>query len=269
MRFSKFIFLIVFLFFVRVYSYAQHKTDGDKSITNKIEEVVDTTLVDSTDTENEAVWDKDDGFIIDKQMLLINDSAESLKNNKDFAYAKNLDSTLKELKKKETNQVSRNKNHSSSWLEHFFSSSFTKIIFWSLAIIFIVFILYKLFLTEGIFQRKSKASDVISLQEEEHLSTTTDYNKLIVQSIANKDYRLATRYHYMQTLQKLAAKMAIIFMPDKTNYQYIIELNSKPYKNDFAKLTLNYEYAWYGNFYISEQLFYSIQNKFIAFNNQL
>ena len=74
-----------------------------------------------------------------------------------------------------------------SWLERFFFSSVTKIFFWALAIFFVGFILYKLFFTEGIFQRRSTSSKVAVLPaEEEQLTSTTEYTKLIAQAVANK-----------------------------------------------------------------------------------
>lgn len=206
-----------------------------------------------------------------KQLGIVNDSAEALKNDPAFAYAKNLDSLLKALQAKQQKAaVETTGSRGPSWLERFFSSTVTKTFFWSLAVIFIVFILYKLFFTEGIFQRKSTISKVNVVQEaEDNLSATTDYYKLIAQSVANNNYRLATRYHYLQALQKLVAKGAIQFTADKTNYQYLAELYGKPYYNNFAALTLNYEYAWYGSFQITDAMFYKIQNNFTAFNNQL
>ncbi len=206
-----------------------------------------------------------------KQLGIVNDSAEFLKNDPAFAYAKNLDSLLKSLQDKQQKAPAESAERiGTSWLERFFSSTVTKIFFWSLAIIFIGFILYKLFFTEGIFQRKSTSSKVNVVQEEEeHLSSTTDYNKLIAQAVGNKNFRLAIRYYYLQALQKLAVNGAIQFTADKTNYQYVAELYGKPYYNNFAALTLNYEYAWYGGFEITDAIFFKIQNNFTAFNNQL
>ena len=166
---------------------------------------------DST-VSNENIVEKksnDSGKIIKKnitdtslqvnQYSLINDSAEALKNTTDFAYAKNLDSILKLLKKEELSEE-KPIRRKSSWLELFFFSPITKIFFWFIGCLFIGFILYRLFFTEGFFQRRTLQTNVTVLkEEEEHLSATTDYTKLIIQAVANKNYRLAVRYHYLQT----------------------------------------------------------------------
>lgn len=210
-----------------------------------------------------------DSSLQKNQVSIINDSAEALKNARSFAYAKNLDSILKALQKEQLSRAEPAKEHI-SWLERFLFSSFTKVFFWIMACFFILFILYKLFFTAGIFQRQTASNNVTFIPvEEEHLLATTDYNNLITQAAAAKNYRLATRYHYLQTLQKLALKNAILFAPEKTNYQYIMELFGKPYKDEFISLTINYEYAWYGGFEMNEIIFTTIQNNFKQFKNQL
>ena len=210
-----------------------------------------------------------DTVLKNNQLSGVSDSVEALKNAASFSYAKNLDSILKALQKKRITQpVPANGNP--SLLENFFFSSVTKLFIWTLAGLFIGFILYKLFFTEGFFQRPTAISNVTVLpQMEEQLFSAIDYNKLIAQSITIKNYRLAIRYHYLQTLQKLAAKGTIQFTADKTNNQYIKELYGKPYHNEFVSLTVNYEYVWYGGFDIDETMFAKIQNNFKQFNIQL
>jgi hypothetical protein len=210
-----------------------------------------------------------DTVLRNKQLSIVNDSAEALKKTVAFAYAKNLDSILKAIQQQKNKQVAP-AEVKTSWLEKFFFSPFTKVFFWTLAAFFIGFILYKLFFTQGFFQRQPVKSKVTVLPEEEdRLFSTKDYNKLITQAVANKDYRLAVRYHYLQTLQKLAAKGTIQFTADKTNYQYIREIFGKPYKDEFVSLTLYYEYAWYGRFEMNEVMFTTIENNFKQFNIQL
>jgi hypothetical protein len=83
-----------------------------------------------------------------------------------------------------------------------------------------------------------------------------------------KIYRLATRYLYLQSIQKLNAAGAISFTADKTNSEYLNELTGKPYKPAFTSLTLNYEYVWYGEFLIEEPAFIQLQERFKKFNTQ-
>ena len=200
---------------------------------------------------------------------LVSDSAEALKNTTDFAYAKNLDSILKLLQKEELSE-GKTVRRKSSWLELFFVSPITKIFFWMIGCLFIGFILHRLFFTEGFFQPRTLQTNITFLkEEEEHLSASADYSKLIIQAVANKNYRLAVRYHYLQTLQILSAKEIILFTVDKTNYQYVTELFNKPYKNEFVRLTKAYEYTWYGGFVTDEITYDTIENNFKNFNDYL
>ncbi len=265
MKGKKFVITIVLVFFYSLLVRAQHSDDDyvyrDSAV--NIEHSVENKIVRLSPGNEKYIYDS----LQLNDYAAINDSAEILKNTLDFAYAKNLDSLLKVLQKQEQSEQT-NVPTKSSWLEAFFISPVTKVFFWTLACLFIGFIMYRLFFTEGFFQRRTLAASLIVLPDEaEHLSATTDYSKLILQAVINQNYRLAIRYHYLQTLQKLAAKSAIEFAVDKTNYQYVKELFDKPYKNEFARLTLTYEYAWYGGFVTDDILFAAIQTNFKNFNN--
>ncbi|MDB5278208.1 MAG: hypothetical protein JWR61_3163 [Ferruginibacter sp.] len=222
------------------------------------------------DTKNSQVPDTNsDSLLYDHQLAAAADSAEALKNASSFSYAKNLDSLLMALQKKQ--QTSEPVAvHSTSWLEKFFFSPIVKVFFWTLAVLFVGFVLHRLFFTEGFFQRNSYTSKVTAIIEKpEENFAAADYSKLINEAIADKNYRMAVRCNYLQTLQKLAIKNVITFAPAKTNSQYIREVFNQPYKNEFAALTLQYEYAWYGGFELDERLFGRIQNNFKQFNSQL
>lgn len=219
-----------------------------------------------------AETDEYDEYVTDtlltyNQLAINPDSIRALKNSKSFAYAKNLDSMLLSYQQA---QEKEGQPRRISLLERFFSSVLTKYFFWMLAGIFVAFVLYKLFFTEGFFQRSYAKSNVTTLEDESNdLSRTADYAKLVALAVSKSDYRLAVRYHYLQSLQKLALKGLIQFAADKTNYEYVRELSGKSYKNDFAALTLNYEYVWYGEFEVDEANFNTIQNKFKQFNNEV
>jgi hypothetical protein len=219
--------------------------------------------------KNKVTPTESDSLLDDHQLAAAADSAEALKNIPSFRYAKNLDSLLI-AQQKEQQTLQPRATHTTSWLENFFFSPIVKVFFWTLAILFVGFILYKLFFTQGFFQRNTYTSKVTAVTEKpEENFATADYARLINESVADKNYRMAVRYNYLQTLQKLVTKNVISFAPAKTNTQYIREVFNRPYKNEFAALTLQYEYAWYGGFELDEILFGKIQNNFKQFNSQL
>lgn len=206
--------------------------------------------------------------VLKNNLLVIEpDSVAALKRSKPFAYAKNLDSLLAayQLSLRKQQQPERK---TLSWLEAILLSPFTRYFFWLLAGAFILFILNKLYFTEGFFQRPSAKTSVTALPDEaEHLLADTDYSTLIAKAVSTGNYRMAVRYQYLQTLQRLAAKGLIEFAPEKTNYQYVLELSGKPYKNAFASVTLHYEYVWYGEFEIDANIYEMVQTKFKQFNS--
>jgi hypothetical protein len=171
--------------------------------------------------------------------------------------------------KKEQEQVS-NAIDEPSWLDRLFASNGLQYFLWFLAGAFILFIIYNLFLADGVFKRSPKSnSAAVPDAEEEHIDEESDFDKLIRTAVQSGNFRLAVRYHYLQTLHLLAGKNQVQLAADKTNYQYVRELVNKNYQNDFSALTLNYEYVWYGEFAIDETVYSKLKTAFISFNNKL
>lgn len=197
------------------------------------------------------------------------DSVKALKNSKQLAYAKNLDSVLREYQQKLKSEESKGRNDL-NWFARLILSPITQYVFWALAAFFLAFILYKLFFTEGFFQSAYARVQAVTAEDEKNKpSPIADYGKLIEVALREHNYRLAVRYHYLQTLQKLSSKGAIEFSTDKTNHQYVQEMAGKKYSRAFAALTLDYEYIWYGEFEIDEATFNLVQDKFKKFNTEL
>lgn len=209
--------------------------------------------------------------VLSKNEFVSKGSVQNYKQDRDFAYMKYLDSLLRQTKDlsidtftvNSSNASKRNKNISQKPEQknirpasNIFNQPFVKIIFWALAFVFIGFIIYKLFFGENFFTRNRSYKNISDTPKEENsISDSSAYDRLIAQAAINKNYRLAIRYLYLQTLQKLTSSGLLQFSPDKTNYQYVAELEGKPYQNDFAALTLHYEYVWYGRFDLSEEMY--------------
>lgn len=207
------------------------------------------------------------------------DSFTAYRSGRDFGYMQYLDSLLKLTKSltidtinpdniKNQKKKARVRSKQSSG-DSLFDTLFVRILFWTFAICFIVFILYNLFLTEGIFKRSPRRHIVPFQQQEEKMLNPGAYEKLITEALVNKDFRLAVRYLYLQTLQELRIAGFIHFTPDKTNYEYVKELSGKPHQNEFASLTLNYEYVWYGKFDIDQKIFDRLQKDFKQYHQKL
>ncbi len=199
------IFYLVFvlLFFIHTSSFAQvNEAEPDS--------VLITPAQDSVVNDYEDIGDT----VITKVFFKNNDSVSIWKKSHEFAYMAYLDSLLRRKKdnlKSDTFSFSENStvrrkkiNTSADDNSNSFLNSFpVKIFFWIIAIAFILFILYKLFFTGELFSRDQRTNKGEPLAEEpEQLNEYSEYNELIRNAELNKDYNLAVRYLYLQTLKK-------------------------------------------------------------------
>lgn len=243
-------------------------------------DVVDTTVA-AQPAEDEMGAEAQDDYeekriyvldtnLVNNELALSNDSILALKNSKQFAYARSMDSLLKALQKEQLENQQQAKPDSPSALEKIFSSGITKVIFWGLAVFFVLFIITKLFITQGFFQRNTTRAPVnVQAENEAGAEDPQDFERKAAEAAAGGNYRLATRYLYLQSLHLLADNGAVTLTADKTNAQYVYELVGKPYTQQFGSLTLNYEYIWYGEFAIDNAAFSKLWQQFKSFNNEL
>ena len=197
------------------------------------------------------------------------DSVQHWRKLKDYAYIQYIDSLLKEKKKKNVKEPDYQPSGSGIF-NGFLNSGIIQFLLWALAIGFVLFIIYRLFLAEGVFMRKSKSiNDAETEVQEEQITHDSDFDVLIRQALQKNNYRHAVRYQYLRTLHKLAAKTFVELAPDKTNFQYVSEIKNREHQNDFAALTLHYEYVWYGEFAIEKDIYHKIETGFINLNKKL
>lgn len=204
-------------------------------------------------------------------LVVAADSVKEWKELKSFAYIKRMDSLLKAEKEKRVKEKVKETSPSSSggsWLAGLLSSRGMELFLWVLAGAFVLFVIYKLFVTEGSFMRKTKNPSVKTFKvEEEVITPESDLDRMIRESVQQRNYRLAVRYHYLQTLHALAAKKYVQLAADKTNNDYIREIADFNRQQDFARLTLNYDYVWYGEFEIDELIYQKLKTAFQSFNS--
>lgn len=261
----KLLYISILLLFTMPHLQAQKKyIYQDSSILQQ-----DETTPDEEAVAVDEVVGKPDTTLHLNRLVVSTDSMYKRRNEKDFAYMKNIDSLLK-AKDKEDKKQSSAKPRGGGFFSWILGSSFIQIVLWLLAIAFVLFIVYRLFLVDSIFARRRKKSQGIDVEtEEEEIGIETDFEQLIKQALLSNNYRQAVRYQYLRTLHALAAKGYFELQPDKTNYQYVYELTNKTHQNDFAALTMNYEYVWYGEFIIDEELYRRIEAGFNNLNKKL
>ena len=136
----------------------------------------------------------------------------------------------------------------------------------------IIFIILKTFLgTETNFwnfkkTKKKVAEKLIYEDEDIH---ETDIDGLLQNAINNKEYRLAIRYHYLAALKTLSNNKLIDYHKDKTNSEYLFEIENSTTRTDFSYLSYVYSYVWYGDFPIDETNYKLAANKYQSFKTSL
>ena len=200
------------------------------------------------------------------------DSLNGWKNSRDFAYMNYLDSLLRKQKELRSDTVNihqgrgkavQQREGDNSLALQFLNSPPVKIFFWALALFFIVFILYRIILKNSLFNRNRSADiaedDFITLDE------LSQYDSLISDAEKKNDFNLATRYLFLKAIKALSDKDLIRFLPDKTNWEYVKEMESHSSAKEFSSLTRSYEYVWYGKFLIDKNQYEVLKEQFIQF----
>ncbi len=96
-----------------------------------------------------------------------------------------------------------------------------------------------------------------------------DIASLINDAENQNDYRLAIRYYYLLVLKTLAVKNYIKFEDDKTNADYLNEIESQKFSKGFAYTSYLYNYIWYGEFPLNTEQYSTAKSNFQNFLNQV
>ena len=217
---------------------------------------------------------------LSKDSTYSNDSIVRWKQSREFAYMHYLDSLLRKEKNLKVDTVridesgriksSKTSSGNASGLNKILNSAPLKIFFWLLAFIFISFISYHVFFKNGFIGRRQKR---LKRKNDENDPTGSgaafDYDSLISEAENKKEFNLAIRYLFLDTLKTIADKELIEFSPEKTNEEYLREMENNPWFSEFQKLTYNYEFAWYGKFIINERKYEDIKSAFVSFNEKV
>ncbi|MBK0368763.1 DUF4129 domain-containing protein [Flavobacterium agrisoli] len=147
------------------------------------------------------------------------------------------------------------------------SSELTGIILKILAAAIVLFVIYRIVKAiinkEGqwIFGKDSHKKNIhySDLEKNIHL---VDFEKLIQTSRQNGQKRLIIRYYYLWLLKTMAQHYFIKWDIEKTNSDYLAELQLPKHKEEFAYLSYLYNYIWYGEFDINETTFQTAENRF-------
>jgi len=113
------------------------------------------------------------------------------------------------------------------------------------------------------------ASENIRYSRDPATQKDEDLNRMIDEAVEAGNYREAVRLLYQKTLKELSSAGLIDWAANKTNYDYLCEIDSHPSAGSFRKLTRIYEYTEYGEFGIDGEGFKSVRELYSRVNKQL
>jgi hypothetical protein len=115
---------------------------------------------------------------------------------------------------------------------------------------------------------KNNPSDLDYSLLEENLQNI-NFQQAIQDAVYEKNFRMAVRLLYLQSLKNLADHKLINWQINKSDEAYIQELNGNLLQQSFIDITLQFESNWYGGIPIDENEFRTVSERFINFNEKL
>lgn len=148
-------------------------------------------------------------------------------------------------------------------------SSVGKIILYALGLTALIYVILALLRINPITVFR-KGVDVAGTAEALHENIhEMDFEKLIQEATAKNDFRVGTRLVFLYALKILADHRLIDWNPGKTNYDYVQEIQHPDLKDGFADLSTYFEYAWYGNFKVTPEIFDNIRSAFYSWRTKV
>lgn len=120
--------------------------------------------------------------------------------------------------------------------------------------------------SKGIYGQRNAGLAYDLHQEDIH---EMDFEKLINEAVAEKNYRLAIRLVYLYALKQLSDKELIDWQPGKTNHDYANELQASQLKPEFNELSYYFDYAWYGDFAVDRPLYEKVSSIFTQWKSKI
>ncbi len=140
----------------------------------------------------------------------------------------------------------------------------------ALAVAGLIYIVFKALGVDAmqLFRGEAKKIEVPYTESLENIHEI-NFDAEIEKAISQHNYRLAVRLLYLRCLKQLSDKNLIHWQLDKTNAAYLFELTDAEQQQTFGVLTRQFEYVWYGDFFIDSEAFTSINLLFQNFKKQL
>jgi hypothetical protein len=147
-----------------------------------------------------------------------------------------------------------------------------KAVQWILFLGVLAIILYGIFMLakENNFKWVSRNSNEDQIGRlEPVVNGSIDYDELIRKFHAEGNYRMAVRYMYLRLIHSAIGKNIIQVRDSMTNAEIMHAFGSHPLAGEFRFLATAYEYIFYGDFGLNQEIFDGLKNRFDAFQQNM
>jgi len=214
--------------------------------------------IDYTDTIRRIIPAEKEDFIVNVR-LLPEDIFNKYKNDPAFNYDNSKDEAedwITKIKNWINQQlvVLRSSKAFSTALDYFY---------YALAILALILIIRGLIKGDrrGFLFGKAVKNDIVMIEDKEDIHQL-DFDDLITSAMESKQFKVAIRYLFLKSLKLLADRDLIELKNNKTNHQYISEINNSQISNAFQRATFSFEWIWYGDFPVDEYIMKNSQSDF-------
>ncbi len=128
----------------------------------------------------------------------------------------------------------------------------------------------------GIFKMRvrtmmAKSADPLNLdfKQIENNILETDFERYLNEAVRTGNYKRAVQVLYLESLKSLTLSHIIQWKPNKTNQEYLYEMQSSPLRRPFMEITRMFEYVFYGEFPINEQTYLQTAAAFQDFQGKI
>ena len=115
------------------------------------------------------------------------------------------------------------------------------------------------------FFSKMNEAIPIDLQNTEQLIQSADFEQLISGIEKHGDTRQIIRLYYLWLLKDMKDNELIVWLPEKTNSDYLSELKEEYLRKKFSYLSYLYNYIWYGEFSIGDEDYITAKRAFLNY----
>lgn len=201
-------------------------------------------------------WEKDD-LVSAREQRLVEQSGNTngLIRRKTKQNTRNIQELDPDYKPRQRKQINLDDN-TEPW-----SGWSTILIIIALVIFGVLF--YHLFIKKIETENKVYANnDLTANNLQLHEIPKDEIESKLEQAVADKNYRLAIRLHYLMLLKLLHEGGWISWKMEKTNQHYISELREATFRYDFRKCVYYFDQVWYGKKILHDSHFPEIANQF-------